>query len=330
MLYTSIALVAVVLIANLHTLFRMLVSLVFSHRRHLMRAVSKLDTLKAEGYLHTLKGEVMLMVDMTRLVAIVDGLDTCEQEKVLSVLDAVNTLFTDSSAPFIIVLAIDPHIITKVSIACLSFIIVNFRKAIELHVHRVFSESSISGHDYLRNIVHLPFYLQNSGLRKVKQAQQVAERARNRSGGTLWVDETDSIPTSRRLSVESGVSQAAGMRRNPSKGSRRLLKQSDSIASSIASNLNRAGGAQDLTKVLLTDDYFSDINPRSMRRLMNVVYITGRLLKAFHIDFNWYHLASWINIIEQWPYRASWIIMYHEVHEEAIEDKISLKDLYDK
>lgn len=26
----------------------------------------------------------------------------------------------------------------------------------------------------------------------------------------------------------------------------------------------------------MTDDYFSDINPRSMRRLMNVVYITGR------------------------------------------------------
>ena len=70
-------------------------------------------------------------------------------------------------------------------------------------------------------------------------------------------------------------------RRNTSKGSRRLLKQSDSVASSIGSNLNRVGGAQDLTKVLLTDDYFSDINPRSMRRLMNVVYITGRSEKKF-------------------------------------------------
>lgn len=50
---------------------------------------------------------------------------------------------------------------------------------------------------------------------------------------------------------------------------------SDSIASSIGSNLNRLGGAQDLNKMLLTDDYFSDVNPRSMRRLMNVVYVTG-------------------------------------------------------
>lgn len=59
------------------------------------------------------------------------------------------------------------------------------------------------------------------------------------------------------------------------KGSRKL-KLSESIASSLGSNLNRAGGAHDLTKMLLTDDYFSDVNPRSMRRLMNVVYVTGK------------------------------------------------------
>lgn len=40
-------------------------------------------------------------------------------------------------------------------------------------------------------------------------------------------------------------------------------------------------GAQDLTKVLLTDDYFSDVNPRSMRRLMNIVYITGNIVSFF-------------------------------------------------
>lgn len=63
------------------------------------------------------------------------------------------------------------------------------------------------------------------------------------------------------------------------KGSRKL-KVSESIASSLGSNLNRAGGAHDLTKMLLTDDYFSDVNPRSMRRLMNVVYVTGIILFA--------------------------------------------------
>lgn len=57
---------------------------------------------------------------------------------------------------------------------------------------------------------------------------------------------------------------------------------------------------------------------------------SGRLLKAFQIDFNWYHLASWINITEQWPYRTSWIILYHDSAEESIDDSISLKALYDK
>ena len=66
---------------------------------------------------------------------------------------------------------------------------------------------------------------------------------------------------------------------------------SESVSSSIGSNLHDrmgqgssavgGGGPHDLTKVLLTDDYFSDANPRSMRRLMNVLYVMGRLLKAF-------------------------------------------------
>lgn len=67
----------------------------------------------------------------------------------------------------------------------------------------------------------------------------------------------------------------------PTKESVRRLRPSESIASSVASGLHRAvpapaGGAADLGRVLLTDDYFSDVNPRSMRRLMNVLYVTGK------------------------------------------------------
>ena len=58
-----------------------------------------------------------------------------------------------------------------------------------------------------------------------------------------------------------------------------------------------------MNRMFLSDDYFSDVNPRSMRRLMNVIYVMGRLLKAFMVDFNWHQLAVWINITEQWPYR---------------------------
>lgn len=57
----------------------------------------------------------------TRLVVIVDGLDSCEQDKVLLVLDAVHMLFSDTTSPFIIILAIDPHVISKVSWIHLTF-----------------------------------------------------------------------------------------------------------------------------------------------------------------------------------------------------------------
>ena len=56
----------------------------------------------------------------------------------------------------------------------------------------------------------------------------------------------------------------------------------------------------------------------------------GRLLKAFQIDFNWYHLASWVNITEQWPFRTSWIILYYDMYEDTLDDNTSLKTIYDK
>ena len=95
----------------------------------------------------------------SRLIVVVDGLDSVEQKKVLSVLDTVHMLFSDVGSPFIIILVIDPHVIEK---------------AIELNLNQVFVETSIGGNAYLRNMVHLPFFLQNAGLRKVKVAQQIA------------------------------------------------------------------------------------------------------------------------------------------------------------
>lgn len=62
----------------------------------------------------------------------------------------------------------------------------------------------------------------------------------------------------------------------------------------------------------------------------NFSLLLGRLLKAFQIDFNWYRLASWINITEQWPFRTSWIIYHYDLYEDSLEDNTSLKLIYDK
>ncbi|XP_056641811.1 kinase D-interacting substrate of 220 kDa B isoform X4 [Diorhabda sublineata] len=319
-------------LANMYTWSRMLKSLFFSQRRHVQRSIAKLETLKSEGFLQMLRQEVNLMKEMvkcldslsnqqTRLVVIVDGLDSCEQDKVLLVLDTVHMLFSDANTPFIVILAIDPHVIAK---------------AVEVNTRRLFSENNIGGHNYLSNMVHLPFYLQNSGLRKVKIAQQTALAHKKQVGS--WTENEENLnsflarsSSSRRLSNEKALmSSTENLGKFPGRKGSRKLKMSESVASSIGSNLNRIGGAQDLTKMLLTDDYFSDVNPRSMRRLMNVVYVAGRLLKAFQIDFNWYRLASWINITEQWPFRTSWIIHHYDMYEDSLDDNTSLKSIYDK
>lgn len=55
-----------------------------------------------------------------------------------------------------------------------------------------------------------------------------------------------------------------------------------------------------------------------------------RLLKAFQIDFSWYRLSSWINLTEQWPLRASMIVLQHDQKGDSLDDSVSLQSLYEK
>ncbi|CAH2073756.1 unnamed protein product, partial [Iphiclides podalirius] len=314
------------LLANVYTAGRALAALALPPRARLLRA------LRRDAHALALRPEVQALTNMvfcldaftgqqTRLVVVVDALDSCEQEKVLALLNAVHALCSDPKSPFILLLAIDPHIISK---------------AVEINSRRAFSESNIGGWDYLRNMVQLPFYLQNSALRRVKSAQQTAAKRMQAIAADDFSTSLQRSVSARRLSSASEVmsSQERIKGQAGKEGARaRRLRPSESLASSVASGLHRAppaAGAADLGRVLLTDDYFSDVNPRSMRRLMNVLYVTGRLLKAFQIEFNWYQLASWVNLTEQWPFRTSWIIYHHETYEEHIDDSTSLKHIFEK
>ncbi|CAH2990633.1 unnamed protein product [Chilo suppressalis] len=328
------ALAGVVVLANLYTWGRVLAALVLPPRTRLARALKRdAPTLALRPELHALTHMVSCLDaftgQQTRLVVVVDALDSCEQEKVLALLNAVHALCSDPKSPFILLLAIDPHIISK---------------AVEVNSRRAFSESNIGGWDYLRNMVQLPFYLQNSALRRVKTAQQTAAKRMQSLAADDFSTSLQRSVSARRLSNTSELMSSQERIKNqagkevPSSSVQaaraRRLRPSESVASSVASGLHRAAapaaGAADLGRVLLTDDYFSDVNPRSMRRLMNVLYVTGRLLKAFQIEFNWYQLASWVNLTEQWPFRTSWIIYHHETYEDHIDDSTSLKHIYEK
>ncbi|XP_055387452.1 kinase D-interacting substrate of 220 kDa B isoform X3 [Condylostylus longicornis] len=330
-IYVITALLVTAICTNLHILAKAITSLFTSQGRHLRKSMKT-----NEGApLTALGAEVALMTDMvkcldaftsqqSRLVGVVDALDCCDTERILSVLSSIQTLLQSPNRPFVLLIAVDPHVIAK---------------AAEANSRRLFTEGGIGGHDFLRNLVHLPVYLQNSGLRKVQRAQMTALAFKR-----TYLDFQSDEPTlghsasARRLSNASEIMSSQEKLRashQPSRAGSKKLRMSESIASSIGSNLHRLGqnpqtGVLDLSKIILTDDYFSDVNPRSMRRLMNVIYITVRLLKAFQIDFSWYRLSSWINLTEQWPLRASMIVLQHDQNGDALDDTASLQSVYEK
>lgn len=263
----------------------------------------------------------------SRLAIVLDALESIyESERLVSFLEGINMHFINiisstnscsnvsASAPFVTVMALDPH-------------------------HHVTSKSK----EYLKTIVHLPFYLQNSQLRRVRIAQTTATRVAYdyRSSTASIVDAlgTGGAGTGSFKGTTGGG--ALGHARSKSilmKKQQNLhhqatttgytLKQSDSVVSLYG---GFGSATEPATKVLLTDDYFSDVNPKSMRRIMNIVYIQGRLLKAFNIDFNWHRLTIWVNMSEQWPLRLSALIVFFEMNETKFnDDNITFKTLYEK
>lgn len=164
----------------------------------------------------------------SRLVGIVDALDSCDTERIITVLSSIQTLLSSPNRPFVMLLAVDPHVIAK---------------AAEANSRRLFTEGGIGGHDFLRNLVHLPIYLQNSGLRKVQRAQNTALNFRR----NVLDIQTEDAPllnhstSARKLSNASDIMSSNEKLKpvNPPRNSSKKLRMSESIASSIGSNLHR-------------------------------------------------------------------------------------------
>ncbi len=96
--------VGVVIIGNVYGWAKIGVTLCSLPQTHLLSLSAKLDTAHLEGYVSSVKREVELIAQMTRcldafrgiqsrLVIIVDGLDSCEQEKLLQVSLAFNMAY---------------------------------------------------------------------------------------------------------------------------------------------------------------------------------------------------------------------------------------------
>ncbi|KAM4724216.1 kinase D-interacting substrate of 220 kDa B isoform 2-T4 [Anableps anableps] len=304
--------VGLALLLNFRTWWQVADSVLNSQRKRLHGAANNLHKLKSEGFMKVLKHEVEMMSKMaktidgftqnqTRMAVIIDGLDACEQDKVLQMLDTVRVLF--SKGPFISIFASDPHIIIK---------------AINQNLNSVLRDSNINGHDYMRNIVHLPVFLNSRGLSRAKKLCIAASTNGEAVPAEGWHEDLD-----RKVSQSSLSQDQAKL------GSKSTLNRRDTYRRRQMQRTITRQMSFDLTKLLVTEDWFCDISPQTMRRLLNIVSITGRLLRANQIIFNWDRLASWIHLTEEWPYRTSWIILFLE-EAEGVSDQVALKTIYER
>uniref|UniRef100_A0A3Q1FU78 Kinase D-interacting substrate 220a n=1 Tax=Acanthochromis polyacanthus TaxID=80966 RepID=A0A3Q1FU78_9TELE len=304
--------VGLALLLNCRTWWQVADSVFKSQRKRLHSAANNLHQLKSEGFMKVLKHEVELMSKMaktidgftqnqTRMAVIIDGLDACEQDKVLQMLDTVRVLF--SKGPFISIFASDPHIIIK---------------AINQNLNSVLRDSNINGHDYMRNIVHLPVFLNSRGLSTAKKLCMETPTNGEAVPADGWHEDMD-----RRVSQGSLAQDQVKL------GGKSTLSRRDTYRRRQMQRTITRQMSFDLTKLLVTEDWFCDISPQTMRRLLNIVSITGRLLRANQIIFNWDRLASWINLTEEWPYRTSWIILFLE-EADGVSDQVTLKTIYER
>uniref|UniRef100_A0A8R1XWH9 ANK_REP_REGION domain-containing protein n=1 Tax=Onchocerca volvulus TaxID=6282 RepID=A0A8R1XWH9_ONCVO len=257
-------------------------------------AAQKISKLRFEGFMQKLQHEVDLLANMirsldfftnsqTRLVVVVDGLDNCEQERMVQTLDALELLFcTRADRPFVVTIAVDPHIIIS---------------AVNHSMHSALAGTELTGHDYLKNIINMPFYLHNSAIR------QLQTNLRNKRESLAdWKERFKRQETfhGSYMSLREGFE---------GKSSRKVT----------------VVGTRGLSHSLIADDYFSNMNPRSMKRIVNALTLTGRLLRAFEIEFSWVSLGYWVSLIEQWPSRMCWLID-HAL--DIQQDSYPLAELY--
>ncbi|KRX84307.1 Kinase D-interacting substrate, partial [Trichinella sp. T6] len=298
----SLLILATVGLLSLYpTSFVVIQSTVFRPRRAMKRLLSKIEKLSFEAFMEKLRAEVQILQEtvdrldcytrsQTRLVIFVDGLDSCEGSRIVQTLDAIQVLFGRSQASrFIVLISVDPHVVIA---------------AVRNNLQSAFLQSEVSSYDYLKLIIHMPLYLRNSEF--VKLHQQLAQKQR------------------RNATVDTAGLKML-MRQETVAGSYWSL--ADSCRGSIRSPKPSAMPSQTfMGPEIVRDDYFGDLNPRSLRRIVNALSLTGRLMRAFEIDFSWVTLGHWTSLIEQWPYRMSWTIEYAERCGAA--DHVTLREMY--
>ena len=330
---------------NIPRVFVMLYCLVLSMKKRVL-IVSSQPGIREETFMHVLKQEIDLMTDMmecldgfarhqTRIIIFVDLLEALEQQKVLHFVNSLNALLSEGGHPFVTIISVDPRLLLKAIDQNLS----------NLH------DSHISPHDYLKNTVDLPCYIPEAtkvGLSSVIPAEVTSQLTEitlsdneneevhhnelewdgeadfshhededqnyraECNGNIPLIDQQSSVIQQRLESNESLEYSEDRMERGETRNGRLQPTERDRISTDLSQ--------------LLRDSESGTVS--DIKRIMNIVALTGRLLRAKNISFRWKRLASWVSIGDGWPYKTTWLILLSEDTNINLHGDLTLRKLY--
>ena len=312
-----------ILLIHFPTIVRVCQSFHRSQYKQARRLAEKFNTMPEGKFVQQLKHNVESLANIvigidqfamrsTRMVVFLDGLDRCEQDKLMKIIELVTILFCYPGMPFIVVYCLDP---------------VSIIKSIEQRITNQSINQNIRSYEYMRTIVHLPFYFPDKSRESyfLDALKGLVSSSFMQSQDMISNDRSPPRPVpSRAIGRENATTRVTlpkdqSTHHAPSLG----VASSHMYQSCVLSTWN-------LSKMLSSDrDCLHDLNPKEMQRLINIISVTGRLLRAYRVSFDWKKLAYWVHLTERWSYHTSWMMFYLLKNAWKYRLNSSLKDVFE-
>ncbi|XP_069842961.1 NTPase KAP family P-loop domain-containing protein 1 [Dendropsophus ebraccatus] len=284
------------------TLFKLCKSVLISQKHKIERLVNSQKFSSQMGFMNEVKKEVELITDMVqfmeifqkqqiRVVLQITSLELCAPDKVVGVLDAMNTLLSDRRSPFISILVVDPSII----VTCLE------------------NASSLkgmadNGYMFLNRTVTLPFSVPSLGK---KTKLQLLKKAVQRTEDLIdWPCRNDA-----NRGTKTGIAVPL-----------KLLKEELIEDEEPEENMlpyQPAYCIQETFYALCSErEVLHEYIPDSicqMKRIVNAIPVMVHLMMLSKIPWGTMSsksIAAWVLLCNQWPCRLSWILQCLEDEEQ--------------
>ncbi|MEE6489944.1 hypothetical protein FKM82_015740 [Ascaphus truei] len=287
------------------TLYKLGKSIMVSQKQKIERLVNSQKFSTQMGFMSEVKKEVELITQVVqcmeifqrqkiRVVLHITSLELCAPDKVVGVLDAMNTLLSDRRAPFISILVVDPSII----VTCLE------------------NASSLkgmadNGYMFLNRTVTLPFSVPALGK---KTKLQLLKKAVQRTEDLIdWPCRNDAT-----RATKTGISESVKLLRDELSGQEEEEEQETQISFQPGRYIQETFYALYSEREVL-HEYIPD-SISQMKRIVNTIPVTVHLMMLSYIPLNNMSakaVAAWVVLCNQWPCRLSWVLQCLEDEEQS-------------